>query len=132
MSFDCGEGGQGAGNAVPAPCPFLKRGGDTVHATAVGMLRRQKGVAMYALIYDEHRLERPQKRVISVHDSRKNAELALEDRKVALGRKVWDCHTRIVWVEKRIAAGESIGPEEYATWRPGEPIPEGELHSDSD
>jgi hypothetical protein len=87
---------------------------------------------MYALIYDEHRLERPQKRVISVHDTRKNAELALEDRKVALGRKVWECNTRIVWVEKRIAAGESVGPREYATWRPGEPIPEGELHSDSD
>ena len=74
---------------------------------------------MFALIYDEHRLERPQKKVLSVHASRGNAELALEKRKKELGRKVWECHTRIVWVEKKVATGDTVGPGEYATWRPG-------------
>jgi hypothetical protein len=82
---------------------------------------------MYALIYDEHNLERPRKAVISVHDSRKAAEVALEKRKKRLGKKVWECNTRIVWVEKRIRKGDTVGPGEYENWRPGEPIPEGEL-----
>jgi len=87
---------------------------------------------MYALIYDEHRLDKPEKRVISIHDSREAAEVALEKRKEELGRKVWECHTRIVWTEKRIKTGNVVGPGEYDTWRPGEDIPEGELHADSD
>jgi hypothetical protein len=87
---------------------------------------------MYALIYDEHRLEEPQKKVISVHDSRPAAEAALEKRKEELGRTVWECNTRIVWVEKSVAAGENVIPGEFDTWRPGETIPEGELRSDSD
>lgn len=87
---------------------------------------------MYALIYDEHQLDHPQKRVISIHHSREEAELALGKRQEELGRRVWECHTRIVWVEKDIDAGEFVGPGEYDTWRPGEPIPEGELYSDSD
>ena len=33
---------------------------------------------MYALIYDEHMLDKPQKKVISVHDSREEADVALE------------------------------------------------------
>jgi hypothetical protein len=87
---------------------------------------------MYALIWDEHQLHRPQKRVISVHESRDAADTALEIRKTALGKKVWECHTRIVWVEKEIRAGDVVGPGEYEAWRPGERIPEGELYSDSD
>ncbi len=87
---------------------------------------------MYALIYDEHRLERPQKKVISVHEDRAGAEAALEQRKADLGRSVFECNTRIVWVEKTITAGDSVGPGEYDTWRPGEPVPEGELLSDTD
>ena len=87
---------------------------------------------MYALIYDEHQLEKPQKMVISVHESRSEAEIALEKRKEELGRKVWECHTRIVWTEKEIDSGDVVSPGEYDTWRPGEDIPEGEMHADSD
>jgi hypothetical protein len=87
---------------------------------------------MYALIYDEHQLDEPKKKVISVHDSRPAAEAALEKRKAELGRKVWECNTRIVWVEKSVAAGDNVLPGEFDTWRPGETIPEGELRSDSD
>jgi hypothetical protein len=87
---------------------------------------------MFALIYDEHRQEKPQKRVISVHGSRPAAEVALERRRAELGRKVWECNTRIVWVEKDTAAGDFLRPSEYVTWRPGEVIPEGETHSDTD
>jgi hypothetical protein len=42
---------------------------------------------MYALIYDEHHLDRPQKKVLSIHENREDAELALEKRKEKLGKK---------------------------------------------
>ena len=87
---------------------------------------------MYVLIYDENRLDRPQKKVISVHESREGADLALEQRKETLGKKVWECNTRIVWTENAIVPGDAVGPGEYHTWRPGEKIPEGELYSDTD
>jgi hypothetical protein len=87
---------------------------------------------MYALIYDEHQLDHPQKKVISVHKSRPTAETALEKRMKVLGRKVWECNTRIVWIKRRVAAGEVVGPGEYETWRPGEKIPLGEMYADSD
>ncbi len=48
---------------------------------------------MYALIYDEHMLDKPQKKVISIHDSREDADVALEERKKELGRKVYECNT---------------------------------------
>lgn len=87
---------------------------------------------MYALIYDEHNLDKPMKKVISVHDSRKEAEQALKSRKKKLGRKVWECNTRVVWIEGEINAGNSVKPGQYSTWRKGETIPEGELYSDTD
>ena len=87
---------------------------------------------MYALIYDEHMLDKPQKKVISIHDSRGDSDTALEIRKKELGRKVYECNTRIVWIEKEIKPGDTVGPGEYDTWRPGEDIPEGEIHADSD
>lgn len=87
---------------------------------------------MYALIYDEHQLDRPQKKVITVHKTRKAAETALSRRQKSLGRRVWDCHTRIVWVHRSIRSGELVGPDEYSTWRPGERIPEGELYDGCD
>ena len=43
---------------------------------------------MYALIYDEHNLDKPMKKMISSHDSRKEAEQALKSCKKILGRKV--------------------------------------------
>jgi len=87
---------------------------------------------MYALIYDEHQLENPSKKVISVHASREDADSALEKRKKELGKKVWECNTRIVWIEKEINSGDVVNPGEYETWRPGEAIPEGEVNADSD
>lgn len=87
---------------------------------------------MYALIYDQHQPDHPQKKVFSVHKSRATAEKALEKRMKTLDRRVWECQTRIVWVNRRVGAGDLIGPGDYATWRPGEAIPHGDLHSDSD
>lgn len=87
---------------------------------------------MYALIYDEHQLEQPSKKVISVHASREEADSTLEKRKKELGKKVWECNTRIVWIEKTISSGDTVKPGEYDTWRPGENVPEGEIYADSD
>ena len=87
---------------------------------------------MYALIYDEHDLVKPQKKVISVHKSRDTAENALERRKKDLGKEVWECNTRIVWIVGNVNAGGYVKPGEYDTWRPGEKIPEGEIYSDTD
>jgi hypothetical protein len=87
---------------------------------------------MYALIYDEHQLDEPEKKVISVHDSRPAAEAALEKRKKDLGKTVWECNTRVVWIEKDVATGDIVRPGEFDTWRDGENIPEGETRSDTD
>jgi len=87
---------------------------------------------MYALIYDEHMLDKPQKKVISVHENRGGSDIALEIRKKELGRKVYECNTRIVWIEKEVKSGDTVGPGEYDAWRPGEDIPEGEIYADSD
>ena len=87
---------------------------------------------MYALIYDDSDLSKPQKAVISVHRFRETAEKALKKRQQKLGRRVWECNTRIVWVGRAVKAGESLAPEEFETWRPGEKIPVGELYSDAD
>jgi hypothetical protein len=87
---------------------------------------------MYTLIYDEHDLSKPLKKVISVHKSRKTAEKALRKRMKKLGRRIWNCHTRIVWTESKVKPGEFMMPDQFSTWRPGEAIPEGELFSDTD
>jgi hypothetical protein len=87
---------------------------------------------MYALIYDERQLDQPQKKVLSVHTKRATAEKALDKRMKKLGRRVWECHTRIVWVKRRIKAGDLLNPAEFEVWRPGEPIPSGEMYPDTD
>ena len=87
---------------------------------------------MFALIYDTHELEKPYKMVLSVHKSRKNAERALEKRMVQLGKKVTDCDTRIVWLKEKVKPGFGVTEKAFSTWRPGEEIPYGEKHSDSD
>lgn len=86
---------------------------------------------MYALIYDEHDFTE-QKKVISVHRTRENAEKALEKRKKELGKKVWECNTRVVWLDKSVSSGDYVREGEFSTWRPGEPVPEGEVFPDSD
>jgi hypothetical protein len=87
---------------------------------------------MFALIYDTHELDKPQKRVISVHKSRENAEKALEDRKKQLGKTVTECSTRIVWVNRNVKSDDVVIDRDFSTWKPGEPIPYGETHSDTD
>jgi hypothetical protein len=87
---------------------------------------------MYALVYDEFDPKKPMKRVISVHKSRKAAEITLAKRQRRLGRKVWECYTRIVWVDGPVHTGDYLKPEAFDTWAPGEEIPEGERISDTD
>ena len=87
---------------------------------------------MFALIYDTHELDKPKKRVISVHKSRENAERALEERKHRLGLTVTECNTRIVWVNRMVKRDDFVNENDFVTWKPGENIPYGETHSDTD
>ena len=81
---------------------------------------------MYALIYDQFDPSEREKTVISVHRTRKTAEKALRDRWHKLDKKVWECHTRIVWVYDRVHAGDKLTPNYFDTWAPGEMIPMGD------
>jgi len=87
---------------------------------------------MYAMIYDETDPNKPMKQVISVHKSRTAAEKALDKRMKTLGKRVWECDARIVWTDKKVRVDDLINPKDFATWRPGEKIPEGERFSDAD
>jgi len=87
---------------------------------------------MFALIYDTHELDKPQKRVISTHESREAAEKALEERKIRLGRTVEECETRIVWTKRKVQPEDVVTIKDFSTWKPGESIPYGETHPDSD
>lgn len=87
---------------------------------------------MFALIYDEYDLSKPLKKVISVHRNRETAEKALDKRMRTLGKRVWECNTRIVWLKTRAAVGDFITTGDFETWRPGEKIPHGDLYPDSD
>jgi hypothetical protein len=87
---------------------------------------------MFVLIYDTHDLDKPLKRVISVHKSRENAETALEERKKRLGKTVEECDTRIVWVKRKVQREDVVLDQDFSTWKPGEKIPYGETHSDTD
>jgi hypothetical protein len=87
---------------------------------------------MYALIYDEHGPSEITKEVLSVHETRAEAEKALEKRQHRLKRRVWECYARIVWVEEKVGKGEFIPRNSFFTWRPGEEIPEGELGTDTE
>jgi hypothetical protein len=87
---------------------------------------------MYALIYDEFDPAKRRKKVISVHKSRETAENALRKRQRKLGKRVWECHTRIVWAHERVSKGDSITPDTFDTWAPGEKIPKGDQVPDGD
>ena len=87
---------------------------------------------MYALIYDEFKPSEREKKVISVHKSREAANKALKKRQRELGKRVWECNTRIVWVYDPVHAGDTITPSSFDTWAPGEEIPEGDRISDGD
>ncbi len=87
---------------------------------------------MYALIYDDHSLDESYKKVISVDGTREESEKVLEQRQKDLGKRVWECNTRIVWTDKAVAPDDMLKTDEFVTWRPGEDIPEGELYSNED
>ncbi len=87
---------------------------------------------MYALIYDKFDPKEREKNVISIHNTRNTAEKALAKRQRKLGKKVWECHTRIVWVKNLVRTGDNITPDLFDTWAPGEEIPEGDRVSDGD
>lgn len=87
---------------------------------------------MYALIYDTYDAGQPEKEVISLHKDRANAEKALEKRQRTMGRSTPECNTRIVWVKRKAKCGDMLSGSDFETWRPGETIPWGETHSDSD
>ena len=87
---------------------------------------------MYALIYDEFEPSMREKKVVSVHKTRETAEKALKKRQKKLGRRVWECNTRIVWVYDQVRSGDTITPDCFDTWGPGEIIPGIELEPDTD
>ena len=90
------------------------------------------GTDMYALIYDESDPAKREKKVVSVHKTRETAEKALKKRQRRLDRRVWECNTRIVWVYDRVHQGDTITPNSFDTWAPGENIPEGDRVPDGD
>ena len=87
---------------------------------------------MYALIYDDFDPAQREKRVISIHKTRETAEKALTKRRHKLHRKIWECHTRIVWVHDPVHKGDTITPTHFDTWAPGEKIPAGDQVPDGD
>lgn len=87
---------------------------------------------MFALIFDTHELDKPQKRVLSVHKTRQTAERVLEIRMARLGIKVEECDTRIVWVKRKVQREDVVVDKDFSTWKPGEKVPYGELHPDCD
>jgi hypothetical protein len=83
----------------------------------------KEGNDVYALIYDEHTPARPLKRLISAHRSRKAAENELEKRIKRLGKRVWEGHMRIVWVDGHVEANDILRPSMFVSWRDGDKIP---------
>ena len=87
---------------------------------------------MYALIYDEFEPSMREKKVVSVHKTRETAEKALKKRQKKFDRRVWECNTRIVWVYDQVHSGDTITPDSFDTWAPGEEIPMGDQVPDGD
>ena len=87
---------------------------------------------MFALIYDEFDPAKRKKEVVSIHKTREAAEKALRKRQRQLGKRVWECHTRIVWVPKPVHKGDTITPNYFDTWAPDEKIPGGDQVPDGD
>jgi len=87
---------------------------------------------MYALIYDEFDPAKRVKKVISVHKTRATAEKALAKRQHKLGKRIWECHTRIVWAYTPVHEGDGITPDAFDTWAPHETVPRGDRVPDGD
>ena len=80
---------------------------------------------MYSLIYEDHHIGQTEKKVISVHKTREESDDALLQRQNKLGKKFYECNTRVIWTDKPVAAGDLLKAGEFVTWRLGEDIPEG-------
>jgi hypothetical protein len=67
-------------------------------------IRIDKGMRliMYALIYDEFDPTKREKKIVSVHKTRKTAEKVQAKRRKKPGLGFLEDHTRIVWVEDRV------------------------------
>jgi hypothetical protein len=87
---------------------------------------------MSALIFDKFDPAKREKKVLSVHKTRKTAETALQKRQHRLGKRVWECNTRIVRVYEWVRRGDSITPSSFDTWAPNEKIPQGDRVPDGD
>lgn len=81
---------------------------------------------MYALICDEFEPTHRKKKVISVHKTRVTAEKAQMKLPHKLHQEGSECYTRIVWAYHPVRKGESITPDDFDTWAPGEEIPQGD------
>ena len=69
---------------------------------------------------------------IDAPDFNLGLEKALKKRHQKLGKRVWECNTRIVWVYDRVHKGDTITAKSFDTWAPGEKIPEGDRVPDGD
>ena len=87
---------------------------------------------MYALIYDNFDPLEREKTVVSLHRTRTAAEMALRGRQLKLGKRVWECNTRIVWVHDTVHRGEKVTGSRFDTWAPDEQIPRGDRIPDGD
>ena len=80
-------------------------------------LTKKMRQVMSALIYDNFDPNKREKRVISIQDTRKMAESAMEKRQQELVKRVWECNTRIVWIKKgEFREGDQITPDSFETW----------------
>ncbi len=71
---------------------------------------------MYALIFKDISQNKIEKKVISVHASRKDSERALKKRQAEFGKDTWVCRTRIVWTDKAVQPGDIIGENDRLVW----------------
>ncbi len=69
---------------------------------------------MYALIIDDKHLNEFQKKVIGVYGNREETNRALTKRKNELGEIVWECNTRMVWIDKAVNPGDIIHTRDLA------------------
>ena len=81
---------------------------------------------MFAVIYDDYDLSKPEKEVLSIHKTRATAQNALMERQRKLGKRVWECHARVVWLQDRVQPGDKVTADTFDTWAPDEEIPEGD------
>ena len=104
----------------------------TMIGANMGLSKIQKGGNHVCIDYDEFKPEKRKKKIISLHKTRKTAEKALTKRQIELDKRVWECHTRIVWLHTKAKVGDMVTPDLFNTWAPDEDIPQGDIVPDGD